>query len=317
MKSFISILILMCLAGVSSGQQLITDVTVPMNPGIYRDFYEFKYNKPSIKIYDMIASPEDPDYSYGIIISKKDKKAIGLIYGYCDGSHVFLPTPVSLGNPAKFGRVSYLGRYSLYWYTTSKSVPFPIPPAGSGQSVSIPVGTYDEAIFVDMNTGEKRGLDRKSVESKIKDDPEIYDRFIADERSIENMAAYLIKYMTKHKEEIQVNKDDLTSGEINEILLVRPSDASPLDYCHRVMADLSGCKDIIQIEISESKYANGNYKYIGLRAKHYYGSFSPVYSYRIGNWRYYYRDGKMKKEISFDIIGHDRSTYEDLIIHYP
>lgn len=308
MKPLLSLVILICFAGMSSGQQLITDESVPLNPGIYRDFYEFKYNKPSIKFNDTIY----PNSSYGIKISKEEKRAIGLIYGYCDGSYVYLPSPVSLNNPAKYSKVSYLGRYSLYWFTTTHSIPFSI---GNGLTVPIPVGANDEAAFVDMNTGQKQGLYKKWVESKIKEDPEIYNRYLADERSLENRTAYLVEYLARHKEEIQVNKDDLTSGDINEILLFRPSDSSPLDYCHRVIADLSGCKDIKQIEISESKYSNGNCKYIGLRAKHNYG-FSPDYEFRIGNWRYYYRDGKLNEEINFDLIGHERSTYENLIIHY-
>jgi len=312
MKPLLSLVILICLSGISSGQQLITDITVPLNPGIYRDFYEFKYNKPSIKTCDMIVSPEDPNYSFGAIISKKDKKAVGRIYGYCDGRKVYLPTPVSMGSPDKYSKVSYMGRYSLYWYATTRSVPIH---TGNGMTVPIPVGTDDEAIVVDMNTGQKLDLSSKWVELIIKEDPVIYNRYRTDERSLENRAAYLIEYLARHKEEIQVSKDDLTSGDINEILLFRPTDSTPVDYCHRVMADLSGCKDIKQIEISESKYSNGNYKYIGLQAKHYYG-FSSDYVYKIGNWRYYYRDGKLKEEINFDLIGHDRSAYEDLIIHY-
>jgi hypothetical protein len=304
----------MCLAGVSYGQQLITDESVELNPGIYRDFYEFKYNKPSIKLDDPTDSPEEPNYSYKINLNKENRKAIGHIYGYCNGMDVYLPSPVSTFNPEGFSKVSYLGRYSIYWFAITRTVSLPVP-AETFLSVPIPVGTNDEVVFVDMNTGEKQGLYRKWVESKIKDDPEIYKRYLADERSLENRVVYLIEYLAKHPEEIQVNKDDLTSGDINEILLVRPSDASPLDYCNRIMADLSQCTGIKQIEISESKYSKGNYKYIGLRARHYYG-FSPDYEYRIGNWRYYNRDGTLKEEIDYDLIGRDRSTYEDLIIHY-
>lgn len=260
----------------------------------------------------MIVSPEDPDYAYGIIISDEDIKAIGRIYGYCDGSNVYLPTPVSLGNLAKYGRVSYLGRYSLFWYTTKQ---YATVPAGNNIKVSFPLGTNDEAYAVDMNTGQKLDLSGNWVEKKIKEDPEIYKQYVAEGRSTENRAVYLIKFLETHKEEIQVNKNDLTSGDINEILLVMPSDASPLDYCHRVIEALSGCNGIKQIEISESKYSNGNYKYIGLEAKHYYG-FSSDYVYKIGNWRHYDRDGKLMEESNLDLIGHERSAYEDLIIHY-
>jgi len=312
MKSLPVLIILICIVRVSNAQQLITDEGIQLKPGIYRDFYEFKYNRPSIKFDYTVFPPGPPAYSYTINISKQAVKAIGTIYGFCDGKDVYLSYSKSPGVPLTYGKVSYLGRYCIYWFTVMRTWSVNVT---EYFYMPIPLGTSDLAAIIDMNTGQTYGLSRKIVEYLIEDDPEIHNRYLSDEKDRENLEAYLVEYLEKHKHEIKINKDYLTSGDINEMLLYKYSDLSPLDYCNKIIEEISGCKDILEIEISESKYSNGQYKHIGLRARHNYG-YNPDYLYRIGKWRYYDKNGNLEKEVRYDLIGHDPADYEELIIHY-
>jgi hypothetical protein len=312
MKSLPLLILLICIVRVLSGQQLITDEGIQLKPGIYRDFCEFKYNRPSIKFDYVITPPGPPNYSYAINIEKPLAKAIGTIYGYCDGRDVYLSYSKSPDSPGVYGKVSYLGRYCIYWFTVMRSWYVKV---SDYNYMPIPLGTSDRAAIVDMNTGQKYGLTKKLVEYLIEDDPEIYKHFSEDKKNSENFEAYLVEYLNKHKLEIKINEDDLTFGDINEMLLYENSDLSPVDYCNQIIERISGCKAITEIEISESNHPNGQCKHIGLRARHSY-RYNPDYFYKIGTWRYYDDDGTLKKEIRYDLLGHDPSDYEDLIIHY-
>ena len=47
-------------------------------------------------------------------------------------------------------------------------------------------------------------------------------------------------------------------------------------------------------------YSNGNTKYIGLRAKHTLAN-NDGYYYKVGTWRYFHKNGKLKKEVDYDL----------------
>ncbi len=191
MKSLPVLIVLICLVRLSYGQQLITDEGVQLKPGIYRDFYEFKYNRPSIKFDYTVFPPGPPTYSYTINISNQTVKAIGAIYGFCDGKDVYLSYSRSPGVPFTYGKVSYLGRYCIYWFTVMRTLPVSVT---EYFYMPIPLGTSDLAAIVDMNTGQKYGLSRKIVEYLIEDDPEIHNRYLSDEKDRENLEAYLVEY---------------------------------------------------------------------------------------------------------------------------
>ena len=299
MKYIALIVIILSFPLVSAGQQLITDSGSDLKKGIYKDFYEFKYNKPSLK-FDYHFRPSKYASTYfNVSIDKESAKSIGEVYGFCNGKEIYLAFGQKLNSHTLFIRLAYIGRYCLYWYTTNNNVVVPI----NGISYILPLGKTDHISILDMNTGKRESLTNTRLKSILKDDPDIYNRYLSDAHYLENRAKYLVEYSLKHEKDILIDPADLTTGEINEILAYRPSDSSFTSYSSRVINELAGCKDISKIEISSSRYSNGNYKFIGLRAKHNYGP-NPDFRYKTGLWRYYDSNGDLKKEIMYDLTGH-------------
>jgi hypothetical protein len=299
MKSIALMVIFLGFSLVSAGQHLITDSGSALKKGMYKDFYEFKYNKPSLKFDYHFRPSKYANTYFNVSIDKESAKSIGEVYGFCDGKEVYLAFGQKLNSRTQFIRLAFIGRYCMYWYTTYNNVVVPI----NGISYILPLGKTDNISILDMNTGQRESLTNIKLKSILKDDPDIYNRYLSDAHYLENRAKYLVEYSLKHKKDILINQADLTTGKINEILAYKPSDSSFTGYSNRVINELAGCKDISKIEISSSKYSNGNYKFIGLRSTHNYGP-NPDFSYKIGLWRYYDSKGDLKKEIMYDLTEH-------------
>lgn len=306
MKTLIPLVFVVGLVTLASGQQLITDDSVVLKKGIYKDFYEFKYNKPSLSFDYPVIVTSFSDHIHILMVDKKTARSLKEIYGFCDGKDVYLLFGEKLKRNTCFLKVSVLGRYCLLWYTSFDMIPIHV----RGLSFVLPVGKSDKIKIIDMNTGKPAVEPLKSI---IEDDPEIYSRYLSDRHYLLNQLIYLAEYSLKHKGEIERDPGDMTSGEINAILMPQPGDTNLNTYYDKIRGELSICRNIMEIKISASKYSNGNYKFIGLRALHKYGH-DPDYWYRIGLWRYYHRNGQIKREVIYDITGDDYQAYKHLVI---
>jgi len=293
------------------GQQLITDDSIILKRGFYKDFYEFKYNKPSVALppnYPVIvceqkyggAKSNAIHLCYMISIDKEQAKSLKNIYGFCDGKDIYIFNNRSLTNTEiVFEQLVFKGRYCIFQRVINKGyIPAPAP---LGIVVMIPTSKGLSNILIDLNTSKFLFLKPSTLKSIIKDDNEVFNKFKSDKNKKEKLTDYLIEYSLKHKNDIDRNKKDVTTGEINELLNKLPSDSTFDTYYNRVIEKLKTFRDITKIELWQSKYGNGNYRFIGLSAIHKF-SFNTTYNYKIGYWRYFYKRGQIQKEIMYDLM---------------
>lgn len=289
-------------------QKLITDDSVILKKGFYTHFYEFKYNKPSLPFDYTIdsclvrygGSKFDGTHKYYAISVKDDQdKFLREVYGFCDGKDIYISLGKGLiSSKISFEKLIFKGRYCLNNIIVDKGrIPVPLPGGGMMLvTTSHQLATY----LIDMNNGESLIFDEKRLKRILQTDKELFDRFSAEANSKEKLNEYLINYSIKHKNEISYNEQDVTPGEINEILKKAPTDSTFDIYYGRIIEKLKKMRDITNIELWQSKYGNGNYKFIGLAAIHNL-SFNATYNYKIGYWRYFYRNGEIQTEIIYDL----------------
>jgi hypothetical protein len=292
---------------------LITDNSIPLEKGFYRDFYEFKYNKPSIPFeyrIDTISQNyggikiEGQHIKYGLTIKKEHLKLLRNIFGFCDGNNVYiLVSQDIIKQKMIFERLDFIGRYCLFSYVILKNkLPVYLSNglAREGVYFSIPIKYGLGDFIVDLNEGHSFFLNQNFVEETIKKDIELNDKFKADPSKEKKLREFIIAYSLKHVDEIKVSYDELTTGEIVSILNMDSSDSTFEMYYNRLMIQLPKTKKINNIKLWESKYGNGNYKFIGLSGYHNL-NLNPEYKYKFGIWQYFYKNGDLKREILYDI----------------
>ncbi|MFC5271885.1 hypothetical protein [Adhaeribacter terreus] len=177
--------------------QLITDANVVLKPGIYKNFSEFKYNKPSLALpANHKISKSGPKYVSSKAVFRRRPLEKTEVFGFCDGKNIYVnPRLADVSKkPVTFNKISYLGRYATY---KSKSQYTYVRPGLNG-------GTFtatDKAKYaLDMGMGQFIALTQEKVAKLIADDAELAAAFKKQSFKKKHLTEYIIQYSKKHPE---------------------------------------------------------------------------------------------------------------------
>lgn len=162
---------------------------ISYKPGIYKKFDEFRYNNPSVALQGNIASRTDhagPDKVtfYSLRMKRNQERELGKLFGFSDGSDIYVRRKEGIGIPSEFVKVDNFGKYGYF-----EDILY-IPTS----SASIPVLTMN---LIDMNTGETERIDRKYLRDLLADEPGILEDFEREPQKSKKMKDYLIRYLEK------------------------------------------------------------------------------------------------------------------------
>ncbi|MBK0403961.1 hypothetical protein I5M27_13280 [Adhaeribacter sp. BT258] len=181
----------------TQAQHLITDANVALKPGIYRNFSEFKHNKPSINLPEnhKISRSGPKSVSSKAVFRRRPLEKTE-IYGFCDGKNIYVyPRLADVSKkPATFNKITYLGRYATYASKSKYEVP-----SASSASGTMPV--TDKAEYaLDMGMGQFIALTPEKVAKLIADDVELSAAFKKQSFKKKHLTDYIIRYAQKHPE---------------------------------------------------------------------------------------------------------------------
>ena len=169
-----------------------------LKAGIYRNFEEFRYNSPSVEFncqvsrkmrkYGDLRSSGRISY-YSLNIERDMGRSIGKVFGFCDGTNVFInENNPGLGPKTEFVQMENLGRYCYF---------------EDRKPTTIFIGTVPSTIYyierkiMDTDTGEIIGLNKKTLPEIIADDGALLAEFMNDPDKGKKLKEYLIKYLEK------------------------------------------------------------------------------------------------------------------------
>jgi hypothetical protein len=290
------------------GQEVITDDSIILKRGIYKDFYEFKYNKPSIPLSYKIISSES---SYGLLnlegkhkyftldISKKQGDSIGVVFGFCDGHIVYInpsnpsnikPSRNKLSSFTNFEIVELANRFCYF-----KALVTRLTQNSSYETLN--------NCFVDLNINQDDLLFicKSEIKSYLENEPLLLDSFKNDANRELKLKYYLHAFQSHLVNRVKRDSFEYSAFDINEILQNHTLDTA--NYYNDIINKLKKCRNIYKIEIYKSNYNNGKCKSIGLRVSHSYDlNATEGYPYKIGYWMHFYKDGKIKEEVMYNLF---------------
>jgi hypothetical protein len=296
-------------------QALITDADVTWKKGIYRNFEEFKFNNPSLELtYTVLENKESYGFFgtggdciyYTFTIEKDESKSIGSIYGFCDGRLIYINTnELEKLHKAKFTLLQNVGLYSYYDHIIENYSGGAMSPGGQfnggGTSKSL------ETTIIDINNGNKITLNNRSLKNILKDDNALYTEYMNLEEKNIYMYKYLILYSSKHHSDRIINREkELIQNDANNYLLISENDTINDIYYNRIIRRFKYNSAFNSVNLEECFYRNKNKKMEGIVARNKFNPMGFDYDYppnRIGLWRFYYKTGKLKQELVYDIMG--------------
>jgi len=164
-------------------------------PGIFKSFDEFKYGNPSVELDCQVMNSKHNYWKgklnyYKLNIDKKNRQALGKIFGFSDGKDVYIDFayPKLNSNP-EFVKMEYLFKYFYFEYV--KNIP-----VYSGSIVTI-VPTLVQTLL-DINTGEVRVLNKQTIKDIIANDQVLLEEFNNTSEKDKVLKEYLVKYLQKH-----------------------------------------------------------------------------------------------------------------------
>lgn len=306
MKKIFQIICLISLSSVIYSQELIIDDSIKFKKGIYRDFYELKFNNPSIDFDYQIEEDEFCDITYyKILIDKSRAKSIGYVYGFCDGKDIYINGYISKLTPkSRFFHLKHIVRYCYFedvFYSSTYNGITGMGNTTCGLSQNI----------IDIINGEKIVITKKKIKKLLKQDQDLLNEFTAklfDSKSIKKKEELFEEYVVKfnNKSNFKINRLMLPNN-IDSVLYKLSSDNSYADYYKRILG-YSGDPLIIDVFLWESKYKQGNIKHIGLKAQ-VWENANIDYPLEIGTWRYFHKNGQIMKLIDFNINGYKNGRF--------
>lgn len=267
-------------------QELIFNSTP--KKGIYKNFYEFKYNRPSIELeYIIIAKPiqtmHELDTFYQLNAEKKDTTLPRDIFGFCDGSDIYL----NLNRGAHiyrsiFSKLEFIGRFCVFRSITI-----------TGATLYTHTSDYFVTEILDAIDGDQFPITATIVDDMIKDDLELLKLFQDENRKERVAIDYIIQYcernLSRHVIFPIINDSTICKLE---------SDSSYEAYYQRIV-DFRIDTTIFDVELRKYYYGKKKLKMIGLKAKHKRGKNEDYY-YQMGTWKYYHRNGNLKDVVNYD-----------------
>ncbi|MBC7485839.1 MAG: hypothetical protein H7282_03715 [Cytophagaceae bacterium] len=183
--------------------------------GIYKSFEEFRTNAPSIPLSDRIVityENEESLYQKDVPIAKLNCDSImpcekkTPIWGFCDGTSVYISRETKFDKNITYDKVVYLGRYMYYQYIIKSSASTSSTGPGSSTGGYTMGGARSKTVVdkaIDINTGETFELSNNKIIKVLKDDKVLSAEFAKHKHKEKVQVQYLIKYAEKHKEQIK------------------------------------------------------------------------------------------------------------------
>lgn len=201
MKNILFLTLLIC-STICFGQDFIYQQKTNLKTGIYKTFEEFKTNSPSIPL-KLTFSAESVHYKdrnregwifrSRIVSKRKQFKTIDRIYGFCNGTSVFINTAYPLGQrPSKliqFYKVIHFGEYIYFespFYTSE----------GYG-TMSYRYRTAKKQV-IHLTTGTLYNLNSRTLSRILKPHPNLHNQFKVEQ----NKEAVLVDYIIKLNEKL-------------------------------------------------------------------------------------------------------------------
>lgn len=164
-------------------------------PGIFKSFDEFRYGNPSVELSCQVINIKHYDGKgqlnyYKLDLSKKDRQAIGKIFGFSDGKDIFIDlTYPKLNSNPEFVKMENLYKYCYFEYVKY----IPIFTGSTGTVVPRLVQK-----LLDINTGEVLVLNKETIRKILANDPYLLKEFNNIPGKDKVLKEYLIKYLQKH-----------------------------------------------------------------------------------------------------------------------
>jgi hypothetical protein len=183
--------------------------------GIYRTFEEFRRNAPSIPLSNKVGIEYDVEeslYQKDIPVAKLNCDSVmpcekkTLIWGFCDGTSVYISREPKFDTDITYDKVVYIGRYMYHQYIHKSTASATNTGPGSSSGGYVMGGARAKTVVdkaIDINTGETFELSNQKILKVLKDDKVLLAAFNKEKHKEKKQVAYLIKYAEKHKEQIK------------------------------------------------------------------------------------------------------------------
>ncbi|GAA4308134.1 hypothetical protein GCM10023183_24540 [Nibribacter koreensis] len=179
----------------AQSQNLIINERV-YKPGIYKTFEEFKFNNPSFifnysieqiyKPYGSVLSSGSVNH-YRMNIDKPMGKSIGSVFGFSDGTNIYVNTSNSTLSPKlDFYKIDLLGQYCYYEFVGMNNI--------GGSNLLQLVRNV-----IDIESGKVTVLGKKEVKKLIAKDKELVAMYEKEEKKLDKSKEYIKKYNERFK----------------------------------------------------------------------------------------------------------------------
>ncbi|MBZ4187410.1 hypothetical protein [Niabella beijingensis] len=189
-------------------------------PGLYRNFEEFRDNNPSLPLsYKVITDDisislfnNRPQRLYGLEVGKKEGKKIGPVFGFCDGTAIYIWvrsykrgafssfSSDIIGPKTRFTKLLLLDTLS-YFEDIGVVQSFGAPMMGAngmaygGQSRTL----YQRGNLLDLRTGGMTELTKGILRELLQKDPELSAIFEKESGKRRKLGEYLMYYLERRK----------------------------------------------------------------------------------------------------------------------
>ncbi|MCD2425470.1 hypothetical protein LQ567_21985 [Niabella pedocola] len=217
-KEWILLLLLFITAAVNAQYPVLEQTSYKR--GLYRNFEEFKNNNPSLPLtYQIFSEDTKPSLFdkrvqrlYELEIRKKEGRKIGPVFGFCDGTYIYiwsrsykkdafpLFSDAPLGPNARFAKLLILDTIS-YFEDIGVSAPVGVPVVGP---YGITSGGANPSLYVrgnilDIRTGKLTELTKRILIERIKDDVELLAVFEKESGKQRKLGEYLMYYTARKR----------------------------------------------------------------------------------------------------------------------
>jgi hypothetical protein len=183
--------------------------------GMYKTFDEFRRNAPSIPLSDKIVieySDEETLYEGNLPVANLNCDSVvpcekkTPIWGFCDGTSVFISRSSGFDKKNTYDKVRYIGRYLYYQCLANNSGHGTNTGPGSSTGGYTMGGSRSNALLekgIDINTGATFELSIAKVTKILSNDKVLAAEFKKEKKKEKRLSHYLKKYAEKHKEQIK------------------------------------------------------------------------------------------------------------------
>lgn len=297
-------------------QELIIDDSVVFKKGVYKNFEEFKYNKPSIET-DFTVIPiqkelRGMDKVYSMTIYELNfynielQKSKNSFWGFCDGDNIYISDYIVFPFKTTYFKLDSINVYSIYKniWNIYKPTNFSYGILGGKNSITNFQPTFtrlcSELTMLDLFDGKIKEFDKINVKYAISDDIVLSKEYKNQSHDTENLKAIIKEYNKRNKANVKLNrKTYLFKDEANELIRLNNDSSNYYDILKDTLLKCANFSEVKYI----TKENNFHKKILeGITVKHHFIELVDS-EYKIGLWRYYYANGILKEEKMYDILG--------------